>query len=139
MAWRCTRSRVPAATVSSALRGFRKRGILAPCQQAIHRRHHKKREEGAEQQATDNHPADLLPAFGTGTCRQRQRNGAKYHGTRRHQNRPQPKLGRLDHCPFDVATLFLQLIGKFDNQNACLLYTSPSPRDRTRSRMPSSA
>ena len=24
-------------------------------------------------------------------------------------------------------------------QNACLLYTSPSPRDRTRSRMPSSA
>ena len=32
----------------------------------------------------------------------------------------------------------------FDNKNdaeieACLLYTSPSPRDRTRSRMPSSA
>ena len=25
------------------------------------------------------------------------------------------------------------------NQSACLLYTSPSPRDRTRSRMPSSA
>ena len=25
------------------------------------------------------------------------------------------------------------------NHNACLLYTSPSPRDRTRSRMPSSA
>ena len=25
------------------------------------------------------------------------------------------------------------------NANACLLYTSPSPRDRTRSRMPSSA
>ena len=24
-------------------------------------------------------------------------------------------------------------------RNACLLYTSPSPRDRTRSRMPSSA
>ena len=24
-------------------------------------------------------------------------------------------------------------------KNACLLYTSPSPRDRTRSRMPSSA
>ena len=30
---------------------------------------------------------------------------------------------------------------KFLNEelNACLLYTSPSPRDRTRSRMPSSA
>ena len=26
-----------------------------------------------------------------------------------------------------------------DNNGACLLYTSPSPRDRTRSRMPSSA
>ena len=26
-----------------------------------------------------------------------------------------------------------------DGFNACLLYTSPSPRDRTRSRMPSSA
>ena len=25
------------------------------------------------------------------------------------------------------------------NENSCLLYTSPSPRDRTRSRMPSSA
>ena len=25
------------------------------------------------------------------------------------------------------------------NYNSCLLYTSPSPRDRTRSRMPSSA
>ena len=25
------------------------------------------------------------------------------------------------------------------NSNICLLYTSPSPRDRTRSRMPSSA
>ena len=28
---------------------------------------------------------------------------------------------------------------KDDQVNACLLYTSPSPRDRTRSRMPSSA
>ena len=26
-----------------------------------------------------------------------------------------------------------------DESNCCLLYTSPSPRDRTRSRMPSSA
>ena len=27
----------------------------------------------------------------------------------------------------------------FTSANSCLLYTSPSPRDRTRSRMPSSA
>ena len=30
-------------------------------------------------------------------------------------------------------------IDQADNLNSCLLYTSPSPRDRTRSRMPSSA
>ena len=29
--------------------------------------------------------------------------------------------------------------GDLNKANACLLYTSPSPRDRTRSRMPSSA
>ena len=29
--------------------------------------------------------------------------------------------------------------GRFDRLYTCLLYTSPSPRDRTRSRMPSSA
>ena len=28
---------------------------------------------------------------------------------------------------------------KITSRNTCLLYTSPSPRDRTRSRMPSSA
>ena len=28
---------------------------------------------------------------------------------------------------------------QFSGSNTCLLYTSPSPRDRTRSRMPSSA
>ena len=28
---------------------------------------------------------------------------------------------------------------EFDDKTNCLLYTSPSPRDRTRSRMPSSA
>eukprot|EP00657_Telonema_sp_P-1_P002939 TRINITY_DN16852_c0_g1_i1.p1 TRINITY_DN16852_c0_g1~~TRINITY_DN16852_c0_g1_i1.p1 ORF type:complete len:116 (-),score=22.45 TRINITY_DN16852_c0_g1_i1:139-486(-) len=30
-------------------------------------------------------------------------------------------------------------IGRLNYRKACLLYTSPSPRDRTRSRMPSSA
>ena len=34
-----------------------------------------------------------------------------------------------------------ELIAEINNDfpNSCLLYTSPSPRDRTRSRMPSSA
>ena len=34
---------------------------------------------------------------------------------------------------------FRLLLGTFKAVKACLLYTSPSPRDRTRSRMPSSA
>ena len=32
-----------------------------------------------------------------------------------------------------------KVLGIFAGMRACLLYTSPSPRDRTRSRMPSSA
>ena len=35
--------------------------------------------------------------------------------------------------------LFPGVFGIFGHGNVCLLYTSPSPRDRTRSRMPSSA
>ena len=37
-----------------------------------------------------------------------------------------------------IDTLQLKLASQ-NGANACLLYTSPSPRDRTRSRMPSSA
>ena len=39
--------------------------------------------------------------------------------------------------PFYAA--FLALLHAIAGNNYCLLYTSPSPRDRTRSRMPSSA
>ena len=35
--------------------------------------------------------------------------------------------------------LDIYLVNDFGENNDCLLYTSPSPRDRTRSRMPSSA
>ena len=45
-------------------------------------------------------------------------NGWKAHD----KNRPQPKV-----------------VSPGEQANHCLLYTSPSPRDRTRSRMPSSA
>ena len=44
----------------------------------------------------------------------------------------QIKNNHLKHMHEDID----KLGGKVDN---CLLYTSPSPRDRTRSRMPSSA
>ena len=43
----------------------------------------------------------------------------------------------LADCPTDTCA---QWKGEISTQlKACLLYTSPSPRDRTRSRMPSSA
>ena len=45
--------------------------------------------------------------------------------------------GDLQHCK-----IFVSVFGSDSDKEqamACLLYTSPSPRDRTRSRMPSSA
>ena len=45
----------------------------------------------------------------------------------------QARLFAFDRSGKDLGQLILEGVG------ACLLYTSPSPRDRTRSRMPSSA
>ena len=39
----------------------------------------------------------------------------------------------------EISHIQLNAPGFRDNYDICLLYTSPSPRDRTRSRMPSSA
>ena len=39
----------------------------------------------------------------------------------------------------ELARMLIRLSGKTEQDIPCLLYTSPSPRDRTRSRMPSSA
>ena len=39
----------------------------------------------------------------------------------------------------DAQTYWLQIDGVLEASDSCLLFTSPSPRDRTRSRMPSSA
>ena len=56
------------------------------------------------------------------------------------------RLGDFFECFFEDAielsrVLELTLTGKEGGKaiGSCLLYTSPSPRDRTRSRMPSSA
>ena len=43
------------------------------------------------------------------------------------------------HCWTKTAFLLHKLLTSRPKTNTCLLYTSPSPRDRTRSRMPSSA
>ena len=46
-------------------------------------------------------------------------------------------LGGHYYRPITLITLLIDYI--FARDSFCLLYTSPSPRDRTRSRMPSSA
>ena len=38
-----------------------------------------------------------------------------------------------------IAPAYFARIERYTVRDTCLLYTSPSPRDRTRSRMPSSA
>jgi predicted MFS family arabinose efflux permease len=48
-------------------------------------------------------------------------------------------IGLLTYINTDASTTFNMLGINITLYNACLLYTSPSPRDRTRSRMPSSA
>ena len=49
-----------------------------------------------------------------------------------------PALSGRDQFNARVAANVLGIIER-EQQLGCLLYTSPSPRDRTRSRMPSSA
>ena len=40
---------------------------------------------------------------------------------------------------FELSNRYLRLLASGVESNSCLLYTSPSPRDRQKSRMPSSA
>ena len=50
------------------------------------------------------------------------------------------KLSLIEqHLPNEPFKLFQTWFEELCKSNTCLLYTSPSPRDRTRSRMPSSA
>ena len=46
--------------------------------------------------------------------------------------------GRPVHI-YSLAHPIDEIVRTFEQEKICLLYTSPSPRDRTRSRMPSSA
>ena len=45
----------------------------------------------------------------------------------------------LGYYLYDVVEPYLHNLGKYEQYLICLLYTSPSPRDATLSRMPSSA
>ena len=64
------------------------------------------------------------------------------------RNNEEKKIWKQDNTPEDWKLNNLEEIKKrlsgwqlesFNESYHCLLYTSPSPRDRTRSRMPSSA
>ena len=49
-------------------------------------------------------------------------------------------LHHLDEDGLDIAALYqLKAVSPAASDQVCLLYTSPSPRDRQKSRMPSSA
>ena len=47
-----------------------------------------------------------------------------------------PKQGWVEHDPIEILNTQLEV---FEELISCLLYTSPSPRDLSTSRMPSSA
>ena len=56
------------------------------------------------------------------------------------ETRNAPKLARIaEDCGIQALAIHGRTRCQFYKGTACLLYTSPSPRDRTRSRMPSSA
>ena len=55
---------------------------------------------------------------------------------------PEGKAGTCYEIPTSLASIGIDAFsgcGKLTNVSICLLYTSPSPRDRQKSRMPSSA
>ena len=52
---------------------------------------------------------------------------------------PQKYKDAIDAVKKDIAYMPLELKKKLEEENICLLYTSPSPRDGLLSRMPSSA
>ena len=48
-------------------------------------------------------------------------------------------LGDINYKDYEFPWYYTKDVTKSDSPNSCLLYTSPSPRDATLSRMPSSA
>ena len=65
-----------------------------------------------------------------------------YNAITQHQNKHRentPILIAIDGRCASGKTTLAAMVQKLYGSKNCLLYTSPSPRDRTRSRMPSSA
>ena len=65
---------------------------------------------------------------------------ALFEGARGHPARTTDELAQwLDSVDDDLADDIAREVAEEAGRKACLLYTSPSPRDTERSRMPSSA
>ena len=62
---------------------------------------------------------------------------AKFERTKPHCNIG--TIGHVDHGKTTLTAAITKVLSERVEGNACLLYTSPSPRDRQKSRMPSSA
>ena len=59
--------------------------------------------------------------------------GATIQRISKHDTPIEASFGSAEFYQWDIS------LSELEHRNTCLLYTSPSPRDRTRSRMPSSA
>ena len=66
-------------------------------------------------------------------------NGLDIIGNTQFQLNPKSLFSSDLPLSFQTSSLVMQLSGQTSRYNICLLYTSPSPRDATLSRMPSSA
>src|SRR4051794_39967404 len=92
--------------------------VPRPGQQRVHGRHDEQGQQRAERHAADDHPADLLTAFGSGPLRQRQRHRSQHHGPGRYQDRAQAENGGFDDGIELGPTLVLKLVGELDDQDA---------------------
>src|SRR5687767_3823082 len=116
-----------AAPVTSAV-SFRSSWLLMRCQfflppardEHVGGRDDEQREDGAEQQAADDDPADRLARLGAGAGGERERQRAEHHRARGHEDRPQPQRGGLDHRAGRIHALAAQLVGELDDKDAVL-------------------
>ena len=92
-----------------------------------------KRSEQANQQAMSAKAASNSPSEGKGSTKAKE---PKSPTERKNENKAQIREARMTSTAKRYGERYTP---ETKHTQHCLLYTSPSPRDRTRSRMPSSA
>jgi hypothetical protein len=70
--------------------------LLKALHHAEHRRHEENGKAGRRQHAAEHRDADRLARAGAGATRDHERKNAEDEGERRHENRPEARLRRLD-------------------------------------------